>query len=237
MAEAGMSKLSEHFLASRAQLDQQLALDVASRLAAAVTKRGRATLVVSGGATPVNFFKALSQQQLPWHCVTITLADERWVDRASDASNEKLVRANLLVNCAKNALFLPLKSHNDDARDGEAALDDKLSALGIFDVVILGMGSDGHTASLFPRAPELAEALAMNSGKSCLAINPPFASHQRMTLTLPRLLNSREIIIHITGHEKKAVIERAQGATDPARLPIASVLQQTLVPVAIYWAE
>ncbi|MCK9502782.1 MAG: 6-phosphogluconolactonase [Porticoccaceae bacterium] len=232
-----MNKLSEHLFASRGQLDQQLAKDVASRLAAAIAARDCATLVVSGGSTPLNFFKVLSQQQLPWHLVTITLADERWVDPRDDASNEKRVRDNLLVNCAKDANFLPLKNPGDNARDAEAVLNDKLRALGVFDVVILGMGSDGHTASLFPKASALKDALAMASGKNCLAIEPPCAPYQRMTLTLPRLLNSRGIIIHITGSEKKALLGKAQKVVDPGTLPVAFILQQNLVPVSLYWAE
>ncbi len=224
----------------REALDSQLADDVAGILVQAIKERGKATLVVSGGSTPLQFFKLLSEKELPWSEVTVTLADERWVEPDHADSNEKLVRENLLVGNASAARFLPLKNSHVDANDGMAELDEALAKTGCFDLVILGMGGDGHTASLFPKARMLKQAVAMDSGKNCMAIDPVTAPHQRMTLTLPRLLESRKIFIHITGQEKKSILQDAGWRIAPAEqreLPISFIFQQQKTPVSVYWAE
>lgn len=232
-----MSDLSVQSFASRALLDSQLATDVASALATAVANKGEAFLVVSGGSTPLHFFAELSKKKLPWEKISITLADERWVPADHPDSNEKLLRDTLLINEAVNARFIPLKNTAADARDGEAELEKALAELPTFDVVILGMGADGHTASLFPGAEALAEGLDVRSEKSCIAVQPLTAPHQRMSLTLPRLLNTEQLIIHITGNEKKAVLNKAGKDNDPESLPIAAVLNQRQVAVTLYWSE
>ena len=130
-----------------------LANQVAGLLRAAIKERGRASLVVSGGATPVPFFAALSAQALDWQQVTITLADERWVDPADPDSNEQLVRRHLLQNRAAAARFVGLKTGAITAVQGEKECGARLALVPRpFDALILGMGNDGHTASLFPQA-------------------------------------------------------------------------------------
>ena len=141
-------------------LDIELAEKVAALLAADIQARGKASLVVSGGRTPMGFFHLLSQQLLDWSSVTVTLADERWVDADHQDSNEKLVRENLLINEAHQAQFISLKSAAKNAVDAESECEQALASAGQFTVVILGMGDDGHTASLFPGT----EALALGSG-------------------------------------------------------------------------
>ncbi|HDO31485.1 MAG TPA: 6-phosphogluconolactonase, partial [Desulfobacteraceae bacterium] len=105
-----------------------------------------------------------------------------------------------------------------------------------FDVVILGMGGDGHTASFIPGARRLPEALDMKSGRDCLAISPPEAPHERMTLTLPVLLDSRQIILHITGPAKKKVLEQALADGPATAMPIRTILRQQQTPLSVYWA-
>lgn len=214
-----------------------LANQVADMLRAAIKARGQATLVVSGGATPVPFFAALSAQELDWQQVAITLADERWVDPADQDSNEHLVRRHLLQNRAAAACFVSLKTGAATARQGEKECEDRLALLPRpFTVLILGMGNDGHTASLFPQATGLGEALAMDSGRLCLAITPPAAPHERMTLTLPALLQSRRIILHLAGPGKRAVYEKALADGPVAQMPVRAVLRQTAAPVTVFWA-
>ena len=237
MAEAGTSEMITNTFPSRKALDAQLAADVAAALENAVATRGHALLAVSGGSTPIGFFHLLSQQDIPWSKVTITLVDERWVEPDHTDSNEKRVRECLLINAAAQADFIPLKNNAESVVAGQAQLEQVLSRLGTLDVLVLGMGADGHTASLFPQAESLAEALDQDSGKSCIAIDPVTTSHQRMTMTLPRLLDARQIYIHITGDEKKAVLEKARRATDPALLPISAIIRQQRVPVTLYWAK
>ena len=218
-------------------LDIALAEKVAAMLTADIESSGTGSLVVSGGRTPMGFFHLLSQQQLDWSAVTITLADERWVDNQHKDSNEKLVRENLLINEAHRASFIALKNSAADATDGEADLEHALASVGPFTVVILGMGDDGHTASLFPGAEALALGLDMNSGRTAIAVTPTEAPHQRISMTLPRLLDSKQIIIHISGAGKQAVLQAAHAGEDIAELPIRAILNQQAAPLSIYWAK
>jgi 6-phosphogluconolactonase len=214
-----------------------LAGEVADLLRDGIRERGQASLVVSGGSTPVPFFAALSAQALDWQQVAVTLADERWVDPTEADSNEHLVRQHLLQNQAAAARFVGFKNGAPTAVQGEKECGDRLALLPRpFDVLILGMGNDGHTASLFPQAARLGEALDMDSGKLCLAITPQAAPHERMTLTLPVLLQSRRIILHIVGADKRAVYERALAHGPVAEMPIRAVLGQTIAPVTVFWA-
>jgi len=108
--------------------------------------------------------------------------------------------------------------------------------MGRFTVVILGMGDDGHTASLFPGSDALSTGLDLNSKKNCLSVTPLDAPHERMSMTLPKLLGSQEIIIHICGANKMVVLERALAGQDRHEFPVRSVLHQTETPVSIYWS-
>lgn len=216
------------------ELNTQLTQYVTETLKQAIAQRGYALLCVSGGSTPVPFFRLLSQQELDWQKVSITLADERWVPADHPDSNQKLVMDNLLINNAANANFIGLFNDAVSASEGETHCNDLFGQIGKFDIVILGMGQDGHTASLFPQAKRLDEGTNMNSGMHALAIDPVTAPHDRMSLTLPRLLNTRQIVVHITGAEKRQLLIQAQTVNDKAQWPIAFVLQQNLQPVSIY---
>ena len=167
----------------------------------------------------------------------MTLADERWVDADHSDSNEKLVRENLLINEAHTAEFIPLKNPAMDAVKGEIQTERAIEPIGQFTLVILGMGDDGHTASLFPGAETLALGLDMNSGRTAIAVTPPAAPHQRMSLTLPCLLNSQQIIIHISGAGKQDVLQAAQAGDDITELPIRAILNQQVAPLSIFWAK
>ena len=218
-------------------LDAALTAKVSDLLKAAIVAEGKASLVVSGGRTPVGFFHLLSQCELDWSKVTIALADERWVNADHAASNEKLVRENLLINEAHKAEYLALKTDAENALDGEAECQRRLNALGRFTVVILGMGDDGHTASLFPGSEALERGLDMHSGMDCIAVTPLEAPHQRMSMTLPRLLNTQSLVIHISGASKQQVLTQANAGDDVMELPIRAILQQQTTPVSIYWAQ
>lgn len=218
-------------------LDAALVENVVQALTADLNLRGMATLVVSGGRTPKGFFQLLSQQALNWEKVTITLADERWVNAGHEASNEKLVRENLIINEACKAKFLPLKNAAVTAAEGVKELHPKLLAEGRFSVVILGMGDDGHTASLFPGSTTLEAGLDMKSGDTCLSVQPLEAPHERMSMTLPRLLNSQKIILHLSGDNKLEVLNQVLNGDDIKELPVRAVLQQSRVPVQIFWAK
>ncbi len=226
-----------HTFPDQQTLVSALAEHLAAALRRDIAAQGRASLAVSGGSTPLPLFERLSALDIPWRNVLITLADERWVDAASPDSNEALVRRSLLRNRAEAATFIGLKTAAATAMEGAADCEAQLAALPRpFTAVILGMGNDGHTASLFPCAPQLAEAADLRCGTRCAALRPQTAPHERISLTLPALLDAREIILHITGPEKKAVLKRALAAGPPEEMPVRFILRQQTVPVAVYWA-
>ena len=215
------------------ELDRALAQHIAGQLSAAIDAHGQASLAVSGGGTPTKMFQQLSRHKLEWSRVWITLVDERWVATDSQESNEQLVRHNLLQNCAAAAHFVGLKSAHTDARDAVLEVGRRLQQIARpFTVVVLGMGGDGHTASWFPQATNLPDLLDGDSAQVVAATQPVTAPHQRMTLTLCAALNTRSLIVHITGAAKKAVLESAR----EKRYPIAAILEQNTTAATIWWA-
>lgn len=223
---------------SRDDLTRKLAEQVTLRLGRAIADSGEAGLAVSGGRTPVDLFKALSNADIDWSKVTITLVDERWVSPDNDDSNEKLVRTHLLQNKAAQARFIPHKTDDESPFEAEAKLNKALASLPeALTVTLLGMGEDGHTASFFPGAETLNKALDTHHHLDCCAVVPKTGPHPRMTLTLRRLLRSEWIVLHLTGDGKKPVLTQALADGPVTELPVRSVLKQTLTPVSVYWAS
>ncbi|MDC3124317.1 6-phosphogluconolactonase [Gammaproteobacteria bacterium] len=213
-------------------LDEALAQYVEGVLLEAVGVRGKASLVVSGGSTPRGFFKRLAQKPLPWQKIEITLADERWVPVDHPDSNEKQLRAILPEKISNR--FLSLRGEGEDALAQAAFLNKRLVNHPPFDVVILGMGTDGHTASLFPDAPQFSKGLDTTNPNACLVVDPPQAPHQRISMSLGRLLRSQQVIVHLTGAQKAEVLAEAWRGNDPCLFPIAAVLHQQRTPVSIF---
>ena len=217
---------------ARQALAEQLAEAVYQALADDLVNQSRALLVVSGGSTPVPFFKALAQKPLEWARVDITLADERWVDEQSSDSNAKLVRDNLLQGPAAAANFVPLTSDAGTPEEGVAAVAEATAGLAWpASVVILGMGGDGHTASLFPDSQEL--DLALSTDEPLVAVRTPSQPQPRITFSADRLHQAKRHILHITGDDKRAVLANAMSGDDVRTLPIRAFLS---CPLAIYWA-
>lgn len=214
-------------------LDEALARHVADRLTEDIAAHGAASLAVSGGGTPRNMFSHLSRCDMDWSRVWITLVDERWVDPVDTDSNERLVREHLLQNRASTARFVGLKSLDSDPGQGIATVGRQLAQVPRpFTRVILGMGADGHTASWFPRAGNLHELLDIGGEPGLSATDPTTAPYLRITLNLPAVLQSRGIIIHVTGEEKRSVLESAV----ESGVPVAAILEQDTTPVTIWWA-
>ncbi|RKS85190.1 6-phosphogluconolactonase [Orbus hercynius] len=231
-----MFKLNEY--ASAAQLTQAMTDHIVSALNNGIKTRGFASIAVSGGKTPIPLFKQLSQQHLDWSKVYITLVDDRWVDSNDDASNEKLVFMHLLQNEAKQAHFIGLKNSATTPFAGESITQKKLAEIPMpLDVVILGMGEDGHTASLFPHAKNLPLGLDMHSSKQVVGMTPLTAPLDRITLTLPAILNSHNIYLLLVGTSKKTVLEQAIQGNNITDMPIRAILQQKNVDVTGFWCE
>jgi 6-phosphogluconolactonase len=227
--------VAEQLFSDAESLTTALAKRVCEGLEQAVAARGRASLVVSGGRTPRPLFETLAQRDLPWSQVHATLADERWVAVDSPDSNEGMLRPTLLQGRAATMHFVPLKNGAPDPTLGSAECASALAGLPWpLDLVLLGMGADGHTASLFPGAA--GEALNPNCADTCRAVYPESAPHPRMSLTASALLASRVLILHFTGEDKLAVYRQAQQPGPPEQLPVRVILQQSKVPVELWWS-
>lgn len=213
---------ARHDFENREALARALADRVARGLSRAISRKGDAVLAVSGGTTPALFFDHLSREEISWDKVTITLVDERQVGEESARSNARLVKQKLLLNRAASAHFVPL-FHNEMAA----------SAL-VPDVVVLGMGDDGHTASFFPGGDRLAEALDTRTTLAILPMVAAGAGEPRLTFALATLLKAKVLCLHIEGAGKQAVLEKAMGGSDVMEMPIRAVLQAG-EPLEIFW--
>lgn len=226
-----------HSFADGNELAEALALAVANRLGAACDERGRAVLAVSGGTTPARFFKALSVKKLPWDRITVTLVDERFVPPSSDRSNQKLVTELLLQNDAAAANFVGLYNDAPNVEEGAKIAAEAIAALDEpFDVVTLGMGGDGHTASFFPGGDHLADAISPNQQALVLAMRADGAGEPRLTLTLPVIAGARFVALHIEGPAKKTVLGQALEGGETSDMPIRAVLRHEPIELEIFWA-
>ena len=210
----------------------------ADKLRAAIAERGAATLVVSGGKTPARYFEALSGMPLDWTRVAITLADERRVAYDSPRSNARLVREALLRNHAVVATFTPLA----DARLSESqelvAASARVANLPLpADLVVLGMGDNGHTASWFPGAPGLAEAMDAGARLLVVPIEAPDAPEPRLTLTGRVILRARAIALLIEGQDKLTTLAEALGDGPAEAMPIRAVLRGASDRLTIFAAQ
>ncbi|ASJ72957.1 6-phosphogluconolactonase [Granulosicoccus antarcticus] len=238
------SGLHWHEEPSGAELAISLGKAVAERLQRTLSQADSASLVVSGGSTPAPVFSYLADADIDWARVCVTLADERWVPPGHSDSNETLVRDTLLQNKAAAASFIAL--YREGVSDEQALQQIASDVLGMqqpFSVVMLGMGGDGHTASLFPDAPvlELSTAMSLDNDKTVAFMNPPSVSQRRITLTRACLLNSEHRFLHITGAGKRSVLnaalETCKGKTYQSGFaPVTGLLTEQPENASIYWS-
>ncbi len=212
-----------HEFQTKDELAQSFAQDVSRQLMTALNEQGHARLAVSGGSTPKLFFERLSHEKLDWKNVQIMLVDDRCVAADHERSNQLFVRQYLLKNEAATANFGPLE--NDEADFAHAV-----------DFMVLGMGSDGHTASFFPNGDTLAAATDVSTNQYVLELTAPGAPEPRVTMTLPVIALAHHLALHIEGDEKRQVLEAAMRDGPADELPIRHVLRHPKVEIEIYWA-
>jgi 6-phosphogluconolactonase len=218
-------------------LSRELASQLAEGLKASIAARGLASLVVSGGRSPVKLFENLRTQDLDWSRVCIALADERWVAPEDEASNEHLVRSVLLQEQAAAARFLGLKNAAPTPDLGAVSAWETFARVPRpFDAVILGMGDDGHTASLFPGSPNLPLALNQAAVAGCVGMWSPVVPQARLSLNLTALLDTRRIVVLIAGESKWNTLTAACQNGPVQDMPVRAVLRQSRTPVAVMWS-
>jgi 6-phosphogluconolactonase len=222
-------------------LEKKLATSVSKQLNIALKEKNKACLAVSGGKTPVLFFKELSQQELDWAKVTVILVDERWLATDHKDSNEKLVRDNLIKNKAKQAYFLGLKNNADRPSEGIMDCETQLrTQVEELDVVVLGMGLDGHTASWFSGSEQLPALLDTDTAAWCLPIEDEFLPQPRMSLTWRFIKRASKIYLHFSNNkngndkadDKNGIFEKAsEGISE--QLPVSHILHQDGISISV----
>jgi 6-phosphogluconolactonase len=220
-------------LGNAEQLADELAVSVANALRLAIDARGKACLVVSGGRSPIAFFECLARQQLDWSRVAVSLADERWVPVSHADSNEGLVRRHLLQGAAAKARFIGLYQPAATLEESAALAHQALAELPQpIDVLVLGMGEDGHTASLFPASSNLDLALSADCARRCLPMQAPSVPRQRLSMPLALLAGARLTLLAVQGRSKLDTLRQALAAAGDAQMPIRAFLRR---PLEIYW--
>lgn len=192
----------------------------------AVASRGQALLAVSGGRSPIRLFEILRTQAIAWDCVTICLVDERWVPPDHERSNEKLVRVYLMQEKAAASKFISVYGAGSTPAEAAHALSTMLEVPALaagLDIVILGMGDDGHTASWFPRSRELDDCLT--SSHAYAAVSAEESRDARVTMTLSAVSKARKIILCVEGDAKRSVLATAAGAGSVEQYPVRAVLR------------
>jgi 6-phosphogluconolactonase len=227
-----------HVFETRDAMVRALKASTITALSTALAEKGQASWVVSGGSTPKPLFDAMSTESLDWSNIQVALVDERWVDPGHPRSNEDFMKGALDKNLSAAATFIGMKTPHESPWEAVEAENERYGALSApFDSVLLGMGSDGHTASFFPDAKGLEEALDPNNADLCCALTAHKSDVtgeevDRMSITASAIIAAKHVVLMITGDEKKRVLEEALEPS--SSLPVGRLAR--LSPFDIYWA-
>ncbi|MGR6873158.1 6-phosphogluconolactonase [Pseudomonas sp. HK3] len=226
-----------HEFASLELCEDALLSHISGSMNSTLSKGEKVKLALAGGNTPKGLYTKLSNTTLDWEEIAVTLTDERWVDSMDEASNERMLKQTLFQNKAKIGQFLGLKNSKDSPELGQShtasLLREHFSRL---DYVVLGMGDDGHFASIFPYMDNTDALLDLEQTEECLPALPK-GQPARMSLTLRYLLTAKHIFLLVTGQDKKEIIQQQSNENASPILPIYRLLHQTHCPVTIYWSE
>jgi 6-phosphogluconolactonase len=226
---------SENFFETREEASVAAAQDIAKCLSGRLNVQARASIVVTGGSSPARCYEELSELSLDWKRTHVVLSDELWVPSDHDDSNERLVRHTLLQREATPAMLLPVfhSTKTIEARCDE--IDKEIRALPFpFACTLLGMGEDGHIASLFPDAGNLAEGLDVDNEQLCIPVETAASPHPRVSLTLAAIARSDAVVLLMFGDSKREIYDQARERG--SNLPVAALLKQKKAPVHVYWA-
>ena len=227
--------INEAFYASRSLASAAAAQHVAENIDSGLGNAAELAVVFSGGSTPQECYEILAKTDLPWDKVHILLSDDRCVPIDHEASNVGMVRRMFATDCARN---VRIESIYDPAVPPEntcIALSAKMESLPMpFSISLLGMGADGHFASLFPDFSELDDGLDEDGEERCLPVHTASSQYPRVTLTMATLIKSKEILLLFFGEDKRDVYESAK--LPESAYPISRLLQQEQTPVRVIWA-
>ncbi len=229
-----------HEFASREQFNQAVVQRLADTLQSASLSQKNILLGVSGGSTPMPIYQALAQKELAWNRVKLLLVDERWVPNNNADSNERNIRNAFSANAQAEKNIIGLWSNKTNLESAAIAADQKLAAMNdVMDAVVLGMGEDGHFASLFPSSLNFDAAISNQGSRFILPISPMPANvpHSRLSMSLAYIQRAKRIILAITGEKKKLVLQQAIAEGDVHHLPIAALFKANSSAVEIYWSK
>jgi 6-phosphogluconolactonase len=196
-------------------LEESLCQQIKSDLESAITRNGKATILVSGGTTPKGLFLKLNQLEIDWKNVIVGLVDERFVPITSEFSNEKLVKENLLIQHASTAQFVSMVQNSENEIENLLLVQGAYSVFNEATIVLLGMGDDGHTASIFPNDEESAEAII--SAKNILSTKAPSEPKHRITCSANLLKSAKKRYLLFTGIKKQEILKEAEAKNYPIR--------------------
>lgn len=225
----------EHRFKTREQASVKAAEHISAAIERSLKGQNRASIVVSGGRSPVRCYAELAATKINWSQVDVFLSDERWVAADNPASNEKLVVDNLRCGAAQDlrlhGVYREAVSIEQRCTQIEASIRQLPSP---FASVLLGLGSDGHFASLFPDLEGLDESLQLNAKTLCVPVRTAASEYPRVSLTLSALCHSNDIVLLMFGDEKWQTFDRARNSADA--YPVSQLLLQDQTPLHVYWS-